>query len=138
MSDIKQKIGKPFRWLGPGTLHIRRPEGGVTVIPPGGRQSIVKAQENLAALGAERIEHLIKEGYAETLNIIDGIIEAVNPSHGSMTAEELAEAQKLAEDTMAAEASFAKQARPQIGPDGQPMRRSDLGAIEGRRIGGTE
>lgn len=69
---------KAFRWLGfhsendigarLGVLHIQRADGTRKVIAVG---KIVKEAEDLAALGAERIEELVKAGKAEFMSLLE-------------------------------------------------------------------
>ena len=124
MSDQTNQKPKAFRWLGPGVLHIHHKSGEVVVVPPGGKPSIVRKVENLIALGAERIEHLIKAGYAEELKIVDGIMEAIRPSVGTMTEDELTAAQTQAQETADAEKALSAQARPVTDQSGNAVQQA--------------
>lgn len=87
---------RPFRWMHRGVLHIELPDGKVHVVPPGG---FVRKAEHLASLGAARIEEFIKDGIAEAVNIVDGLIEAINPAPAQTPKEELEQAQTIAQDS---------------------------------------
>jgi hypothetical protein len=110
MSEAKLR---PFRWLGRGVLHINHPDGSTVVVPPDGPASIVRKPENLAVLGADFIDQIIKDGRAEGLNIVDGIMEAIKPSAGTMTPEELAQAQQIADDSRKDSKVLEKKAKDQ-------------------------
>ncbi len=73
MADVKS-----FRFLGPGTLHISRPDG-LRVIPPYipgeiERACIVSDPVNLESLGQPRIASLFAEGRAEPVKMTQEIM----------------------------------------------------------------
>ena len=88
---------KQFRWLGgtpPGVLHVRV-DGVVTTYGPG---DLVKEAAHIAELGEKRIADLIKEGFAEAVNFVEGKLNIVKEVPGAMTPEEKLQAQTVAQE----------------------------------------
>jgi hypothetical protein len=104
---------KQFRWLGgnpPGVLHVRVNDV-VTTYGPG---DLVKEAAHIAELGEQRIADLIREGFAEAVNFVEGKLNVVKEVPGAMSPEEKAQAQKVAQDVGSFTSSRQKAAKSAI------------------------
>jgi hypothetical protein len=133
---------RAFRWLGTrraegavGVLQIRRDDGRVVVVPPHipgqiERECIVRDPTNLAALGAARIEELVKSGQAEYINLVDGALEMFRKDDPGAL-KEFSEMQQIVQDSADESASLFKMAQA------QRLAGHPLANVAGERLPGT-
>jgi len=116
----ESKPAKPFKWLGNShgkVLWLDVNEDGTIVRRIIGPNQIVKKQENLAALGADRQKFLEEHGALIVLTALDGILSVDKGSTIDVSEDNLeANAAQLAESVattnqMAANAETVKKAK---------------------------
>ncbi len=98
---------KAFRWLGPGSLHVRRGDV-IRVVPPASseikRSCIVKDTAELESLGATRIKEIIEGSQGEYVTLVEGALDLLGKD-GGQELKDAQEAQTIAQEAATSDAA---------------------------------